>query len=120
MSSMSYGSLHEADPTRQVAALQSPDMRHSSSLAQTVSPAVGLDAREPAVTLTQIETPLGPMAAAATDEGVCLLEYTDPHRLEAQMAGLRRRVAPTIVAGQHPHLEKLERQLGDYFAGALR
>ena len=95
-------------------------MRHSSSLGQTAGPAVGMDASEPTVTLTQLETPLGPMAAAATDQGVCLLEYTDPHRLEAQMAGLRRRIAPSIVEGRHPHLDKLERQLADYFAGALR
>ena len=70
--------------------------------------------------LDTIETPLGPMAAAATDDGICLLEYTDPHRLEAQVAGLRRRVAPLIVDGDHPHLEKLRRQLVDYFAGGLK
>jgi AraC family transcriptional regulator of adaptative response/methylated-DNA-[protein]-cysteine methyltransferase len=73
-----------------------------------------------AATMTQIETPLGPMVAAAVDDGICLLEYTDPKRLEAQVAGLRRRIAPTIVEGRHPHLEKLERQLADYFSGALK
>ena len=71
-------------------------------------------------TLAEIETPLGPMAAAATDDGVCLLEYTDPRRLEAQVAGLRRRIAPEINHGDHPHLATLRDQLARYFAGTLR
>ena len=71
-------------------------------------------------TITWIETPLGPLAAAATNDGVCLLEYTDPKRLEAQMAGLRRRIAPRIVEGDHPHLAALREQLAAYFAGTLK
>jgi AraC family transcriptional regulator, regulatory protein of adaptative response / methylated-DNA-[protein]-cysteine methyltransferase len=70
--------------------------------------------------MTRIETPLGPLAAAATDDGVCLLEYTDPKRLEAQMAGLRRRISPRIVEGDHPHLSALREQLAAYFAGTLK
>jgi AraC family transcriptional regulator of adaptative response/methylated-DNA-[protein]-cysteine methyltransferase len=70
--------------------------------------------------LATIETPLGPMAAAAIDEGVCLLEYTDPRRLEAQVAGLKRRVAPVIVEGDHRHLATLRKQLAAYFAGTGR
>lgn len=69
--------------------------------------------------LTTVETPLGPMAAAATDAGICLLEYTDPKRLEAQVAGLKRRIAPTIVEGDHRHLETLRQQLAAYFSGGL-
>lgn len=72
------------------------------------------------VTLTMVETPLGPMAAAAIDAGICLLEYTDPTRLEAQMTGLKRRIAPTIVEGDHEHLETLRQQLAAYFAGGLK
>jgi AraC family transcriptional regulator of adaptative response/methylated-DNA-[protein]-cysteine methyltransferase len=70
-------------------------------------------------TLTWIETPLGPMAAAATDKGLCLLEYTDPNRLHAQITQLRQRIAPRIVAGDHPHLQALREQLAGYFAGTL-
>src|SRR5688572_5020199 len=60
------------------------------------------------------------MAAAAVDEGVCLLEYTDPHRLETQIAGLRRRMGPEILDGDHEHLATLRRQLDAYFAGTLK
>ena len=69
---------------------------------------------------TMLETPLGPMAAAAVDEGVCLLEYTDPARLGPQLAGLKRRVAPNVVDGTHAHLERLQTELDAYFAGALK
>lgn len=74
----------------------------------------------PPVVLTTLETPLGPMAAAAVDAGICLLEYTDPKRLEAQVTGLKRRIAPTIVVGDHEHLAALGAQLAAYFAGTLK
>jgi AraC family transcriptional regulator of adaptative response/methylated-DNA-[protein]-cysteine methyltransferase len=60
------------------------------------------------------------MAAAAVAEGVCLLEYTDPRRLPAQVAALKRRVAPRIVEGDHRHLAALREQLASYFAGTRR
>jgi len=75
------------------------------------------EGRAHAVLLTMIETPLGPMAAAAVDAGICLLEYTDPRRLEAQIAGLKRRVAPVVESGDHPHLVSLREQLAGYFDG---
>lgn len=74
----------------------------------------------PTATITWIETPLGPMVAAANDEGVCLLEYTDPRRLQPQISLVRRRIAPRIVSGDHPHLAALREQLAGYFAGTLR
>ena len=69
--------------------------------------------------LATIETPLGPMVAAAVDAGICLLEYTDPRRLEAQIAGLKRSVAPDVETGDHRHLASLRRELAGYFARTL-
>ena len=63
------------------------------------------------------ESPLGPVLVAATAEGVCLLEFTDRRALEAQFAALRRRFAGAIVPGKNPHLDRLEGQLAEYFAG---
>jgi AraC family transcriptional regulator of adaptative response/methylated-DNA-[protein]-cysteine methyltransferase len=79
-----------------------------------------LDALTPAATVTWIGTPLGLMVAAATDEGVCLLEYSDPVRLQTQAAQLRSRIASRIVGGDHPHLATLRDQLTGYFAGTLK
>jgi AraC family transcriptional regulator, regulatory protein of adaptative response / methylated-DNA-[protein]-cysteine methyltransferase len=73
-----------------------------------------------AAILKTLETPLGPMVAAAVDEGVCLLEYTDPARLGPQIAGLKRRVSPVVMDGTHPHLSRLQEELDAYFAGALK
>ncbi|HUG52922.1 MAG TPA: methylated-DNA--[protein]-cysteine S-methyltransferase [Vicinamibacteria bacterium] len=81
-------------------------------------PGRGREAR--AVTVTWIETPLGPMVAAAVDEGVCLLEFTDRRMLEAQMVRLRRRLAAHVAPGDHPHLRALRAELDGYFAGRLR
>ncbi len=64
-----------------------------------------------------IETPLGPMLAAASKAGVSLLEFVDRRALATQIATLRRRVAGVVRPGTNEHLEKLKRELERYFAG---
>jgi AraC family transcriptional regulator of adaptative response/methylated-DNA-[protein]-cysteine methyltransferase len=66
---------------------------------------------------TWIESPLGALVAAATSEGVCLLEFTDRRMIDAQFATLRRRFERAIVPGSNHHLEQLKRELAEYFAG---
>ncbi|MGD8628442.1 MAG: methylated-DNA--[protein]-cysteine S-methyltransferase [bacterium] len=72
------------------------------------------------VTVTRILTPLGPMLAGATDEGVCLLEFMDRRMLETQLARLGRLLRAEFTPGKHEHLDALDRQVGEYFAGARR
>jgi AraC family transcriptional regulator of adaptative response/methylated-DNA-[protein]-cysteine methyltransferase len=69
------------------------------------------------VTFTWIDSPLGPLVAAAVDEGLCLLEFADRRMLEAQLARVRRCIDRPAVEGDHPHLTRLRRELADYFAG---
>jgi len=69
------------------------------------------------VMLDWIPSPVGPLIAGATDEGVCLLEFTDRRMLEAQLATLRRRVGGALLPGRHRWLDALKAQLGEYFAG---
>jgi AraC family transcriptional regulator of adaptative response/methylated-DNA-[protein]-cysteine methyltransferase len=71
------------------------------------------------VTLGWLESPLGPLVAGATDEGVCLLEFSDRRMLEAQLDGLRQRLGP-VLPGTHPLLDQLRAELTEYFAGARR
>ena len=73
-----------------------------------------------AIVTTLIDTPLGPMLAGTTDDGICLAEFTDRRMLPAQLATLRRRLGMPIVAGRHRHLDRLEAQLREYFAGERR
>jgi O-6-methylguanine DNA methyltransferase len=70
-----------------------------------------------AIVTTLIGTPLGPMLAGATDDGICLAEFSDRRMLPTQLETLRRRLGRRIVAGRHPHLDRLATQLGEYFAG---
>jgi O-6-methylguanine DNA methyltransferase len=73
-----------------------------------------------AIVTTLIETPLGPMLAGATDDGICLTEFADRRMLPAQLETLRRRFKRPIVAGSHPHLDRLRTELAEYFAGTRR
>ncbi len=50
--------------------------------------------------LAWLPSPLGPLVAGATDEGVCLLEFTDRRMLEAQFEAVRKQFA---TAGRSWH-----------------
>jgi AraC family transcriptional regulator of adaptative response/methylated-DNA-[protein]-cysteine methyltransferase len=65
----------------------------------------------------QISTPLGPMIAGAVKEGICLLEFTDRRGFETQLKVLQKRFEAPIVTSTTPLLEKLKKQLEEYFAG---
>jgi len=70
--------------------------------------------------VTRIPTPLGPMLAGATPEGVCLLEFTDRRRLETQLRVLHRHFTLPVVPGTNAHLEQAHRELDEYFRGVRR
>ncbi len=72
------------------------------------------------INFTRIDTPLGPMLAAAADEGLCLLEFTDRRMLETQLNILKRRTGRPLLPGKHRLFEKLIRQLDLYFKGDLQ
>jgi len=71
------------------------------------------------VTLSWIESPVGPLVAGATDDGVCLLEFSDRRMLEAQLESVRQRLGP-VLPGTHPLLDRLRGELAEYFAGTRR
>jgi AraC family transcriptional regulator of adaptative response/methylated-DNA-[protein]-cysteine methyltransferase len=75
--------------------------------------------KEDCVALSWLRSPLGPLVAGATAEGVCLLEFTDRRMIEAQFATLRKRLAAAMVPGTNHHLKQLEAELAAYFAGTL-
>ncbi len=60
------------------------------------------------------------MVAGATDQGVCLLEFTDRRMLERQLQRLVRLLACHVAPGEHDHLRTLREQLDAYFAGRRR
>lgn len=66
-----------------------------------------------------IETPLCPMTAAATDRGVCLLEFGTPERLDREQSDLERLLGEPFRDENHPLLHRLDEELRAYFAGEL-
>lgn len=75
--------------------------------------------RDP-VLLSWAKTPLGPMVAGATAEGLCLLEFTDRRMLETQLATVSRLFGGAAIPGTNAHLELIREELESYFQGTLR
>ena len=76
--------------------------------------------RPDGITLDFIESPVGPLVAGTDERGVCLLEFSDPRRIEAQVEILRRRLGRPLVPGRNALLDRLRQELGEYFAGRRR
>jgi AraC family transcriptional regulator of adaptative response/methylated-DNA-[protein]-cysteine methyltransferase len=91
-----------------------------SAFARAFGAAPGEAAGAEAVALEWIASPVGPLIAGATAEGLCLLEFTDRRMLEAQLATLRRRLGVPLVPGRNRWLKTLRGQLDEYFAGRRR
>ena len=70
------------------------------------------------VLLVWIRTPLGPLVAGATTEGICLLEFTDRRMLETQFHTVKKLLRMPAVPGSNKHLQRLEIELAEYFAGS--
>ncbi|UGQ47478.1 bifunctional transcriptional activator/DNA repair enzyme AdaA [Massilia endophytica] len=65
----------------------------------------------------RFSTPLGPMFVCASENGVCLLEFTDRRMLETELRDIQRHFRTRILAGENEHTRETESQLGEYFAG---
>ena len=65
-------------------------------------------------------TPLGPMLAGATDQGLCLLEFTDRRMLEGQIRALTKQLDAGFHPGRNEHTRAVAAQLEEYFAGKRR
>jgi AraC family transcriptional regulator of adaptative response/methylated-DNA-[protein]-cysteine methyltransferase len=72
------------------------------------------------VTMTRIETPIGPLLAGATDRGICLLEFVDRRMIETQILRLKKLLRATLVPGTSRHFDTMSDELERYFAGRLR
>jgi AraC family transcriptional regulator of adaptative response/methylated-DNA-[protein]-cysteine methyltransferase len=72
------------------------------------------------LTVARLLTPLGPMIAGATTEGICLLEFADRKMLETQLDRIGRLFDCAVVPGEHKHITQLENELELYFSGKLR
>ncbi len=81
------------------------------------APAASRDATP--VMATRLLTPLGPMIAAATDAGLCLLEFSDRRMLGEQLRRVARFLPGPLTPGRHPLLDRTGDELQRYFDGTL-
>jgi len=65
----------------------------------------------------KIETPLGEMIAGATEDGICILEFTDRQTLNSELNDLTKLLKTTCEDGENKHIKTLRKQLKEYFAG---
>jgi AraC family transcriptional regulator, regulatory protein of adaptative response / methylated-DNA-[protein]-cysteine methyltransferase len=69
------------------------------------------------LTALRIATPLGPMLTVATEQGICLLEFTDRRMLETELKQLQRIYKTPILPGKSKYFALLDDQLAAYFEG---
>jgi AraC family transcriptional regulator of adaptative response/methylated-DNA-[protein]-cysteine methyltransferase len=67
-----------------------------------------------------IESPLGPLLAAATKNAVCFLEFSDRRMLEHNYRQIRKRFGMPILPTTNNVLEQLRGELNCYFQGKQR
>lgn len=70
--------------------------------------------------LTELRTPLGPMTAAATDDGLCFLMFSDQDGMEGDLAKVAGELKAEARRGPSPWFAQLEAQLGEYFSLSRR
>lgn len=70
-----------------------------------------------AIVMHRFTTPLGPMFACATPDGLCLLEFVDRRMLETELRDLQQRLKMPVIAGTNRHVQDAEAQVAEYFAG---
>jgi len=72
------------------------------------------------IVTVKIESPIGELIAGATDDGICLLEFSDRRRAARECIDLMKLLKQPIEEGDNAHLQKLTKQLNDYFKGDLQ
>jgi AraC family transcriptional regulator of adaptative response/methylated-DNA-[protein]-cysteine methyltransferase len=65
----------------------------------------------------RLTTPLGPMIAMAERRGLVLLEFLDQPSLTREVQVLQNRFGYAVAPGHNGHLQQVEEQLSEYFAG---
>lgn len=73
--------------------------------------------RKNIILINRLTTPLGPMFIAATDHGICLLEFVDRRMLETEFKDLQRLLKAEIISGENVHILQVKKELKEYFDG---
>ena len=69
------------------------------------------------VVLTRVLTPLGPLIAGATEEGLCLLEFAEHPQLKTRINRLCKEIHCVVTPGENAHINRVQHELDEYFSG---
>jgi AraC family transcriptional regulator of adaptative response/methylated-DNA-[protein]-cysteine methyltransferase len=89
----------------------------NESFRKTLGVTPGKSQRYNLITVTRILTPLGPLLAGGTEEGICLLEFVDRRMLETQIKRLQKLLKAEFVPGNNKYFTELNSQIQEYFTG---
>ena len=67
-----------------------------------------------------IDTPLGEMLAAATDQGICVFDFTHRKMISNILNRVQTALGMDFQEGDHPHFHLLEAQMNEYFSGVRK
>ena len=90
------------------------------AFSKTFGKAPGSSRSSDCLRVSMIDTPLGPMLAAVSNEAVCQLEFADRRGLERSYATMKARFGLPVVPGGNDVLDQLRAELAEYFAGKRR
>jgi AraC family transcriptional regulator, regulatory protein of adaptative response / methylated-DNA-[protein]-cysteine methyltransferase len=120
--SQAFGQLRGGEPVGQIAF--SSGYESLSGFTDSYKKSTGFSPSQSTermiIHIQRILSPLGPLLAGATNEGICLLEFADRRMLETQLTRLQTRLNAEILPGEHLLFEPLRAQLAEYFDGARR
>lgn len=68
------------------------------------------------INIVRFTTPIGPMFACATEQGICLLDFTDRRMLETEFKDLCKKLNAVILPGANLYLEQVQSEISEYFA----
>lgn len=69
------------------------------------------------ITMQRLTTPIGPMFVAASEQGICLLEFVDRPMFETELKDLQQKLKARVIIGENHYTQQTEQQLQEYFAG---
>ena len=70
--------------------------------------------------LHSFPSPLGNILAAASERGLCLLEFAGSRRIDDELRDLQRLLGCQTKQGENEHTRLVQTQLGEYFQGTRR
>lgn len=69
------------------------------------------------IMINRIDTPIGPMLAGVSDNGLCLLEFSDRRILENQLEVIEKYFDAVLCPGENELFDQLQKEMNEYFEG---